>query len=347
MPILASVLGLMLCACYFAASETALASSNRIRIRTMAEEGNKRAKRAAYLLDHFDDTLSTLLVGNNITHIACASLTTLLVTRVWGSGAVAVSTVVLAIVVFFAAEMLPKSYARSRPEKLAMTIAPSLHFLGKLLKPISFVFSAISKGFTRLIGVPDTPSVTEDELYDIIESIGEESGMEEEAASLIHSALEFDDITVQEILTPRNRMVALELGDSYEEILEVIKNGKHSRLPVYDKTPDSIVGILGIRRFLKSYLSNGDTVPLPELLDPPYFLPRKRRIDDALSEMSAGRQHIAVVRDDFGGTMGIVTVEDILEELVGEIWDEDDEAPPAPKEPPQPPQPPQQDEPQS
>lgn len=315
----------MLVACYFATAETALASANRIRIKSLADDGNRRAQKTVALLDDFDRALTTLLVGTNIVHIACASLTTLFVKRLWGAGAVAVSTVVLAIVVFFAAEMLPKSFARAYPEEAALALAPSLRTLMTLLSPITVLFSGISKFITRLFGVPDAPTVTEDELYDIIESIGEEGGIEEEASRLIHSALEFDDITVQQVLTPRNRMVTVALDDSCEEILSVIRESRHSRLPVYDKTPDNIVGILGIRRYLKAYLAQGENVSLAELMDPPYFLPRKRRIDDALSEMSGRKQHIAVVRDDFGGVLGIVTVEDILEELVGEIWDEDDD----------------------
>lgn len=315
----------MLVACYFATAETALASANRIRIKSLADDGNRRAQKTVALLDDFDRALTTLLVGTNIVHIACASLTTLFVKRLWGAGAVAVSTVVLAIVVFFAAEMLPKSFARAYPEEAALALAPSLRTLMTLLSPITVLFSGISKFITRLFGVPDAPTVTEDELYDIIESIGEEGGIEEEASRLIHSALEFDDITVQQVLTPRNRMVTVALDDSCEEILSVIRESRHSRLPVYDKTPDNIVGILGIRRYLKAYLAQGENVSLAELMDPPYFLPRKRRIDDALSEMSGRKQHIAVVCDDFGGVLGIVTVEDILEELVGEIWDEDDD----------------------
>lgn len=315
----------MLVACYFATAETALASANRIRIKSLADDGNRRAQKTVALLDDFDRALTTLLVGTNIVHIACASLTTLFVKRLWGAGAVAVSTVVLAIVVFFAAEMLPKSFARAYPEEAALALAPSLRTLMTLLSPITVLFSGISKFITRLFGVPDAPTVTEDELYDIIESIGEEGGIEEEASRLIHSALEFDDITVQQVLTPRNRMVTVALDDNCEEILSVIRESRHSRLPVYDKTPDNIVGILGIRRYLKAYLAQGENVSLAELMDPPYFLPRKRRIDDALSEMSGRKQHIAVVCDDFGGVLGIVTVEDILEELVGEIWDEDDD----------------------
>lgn len=315
----------MLVACYFATAETALASANRIRIKSLADDGNRRAQKTVALLDDFDRALTTLLVGTNIVHIACASLTTLFVKRLWGAGAVAVSTVVLAIVFFFAAEMLPKSFARAYPEEAALALAPSLRTLMTLLSPITVLFSGISKFITRLFGVPDAPTVTEDELYDIIESIGEEGGIEEEASRLIHSALEFDDITVQQVLTPRNHMVTVALDDSCEEILSVIRESRHSRLPVYDKTPDNIVGILGIRRYLKAYLAQGENVSLAELMDPPYFLPRKRRIDDALSEMSGRKQHIAVVCDDFGGVLGIVTVEDILEELVGEIWDEDDD----------------------
>jgi putative hemolysin len=178
--------------------------------------------------------------------------------------------------------------------------------------------------FSRLFTKTTSPSVTEEELYDIIESIAEDGKIQAADSKLLFSALKFDDITAQEVLTSRVSVVGVEVDSTYPEILDIIKNHKFSRLPVYRETLDDILGILNIRRFVKSYLQHGDSVPVTELMDEPYFVYKKKRIDDLLDEMSAQRLHMAVVRDDYGGTMGIVTVEDILEELVGEIWDETD-----------------------
>ena len=324
LPLYCGLLALILGGGYFACAETAFASSNNIRIKNRAEKGDLRAKDALYVLDHFDKALSTLLVGNNIMHIGTASLATLLVTRLWGAGAVVYSTIVTTMVVFFISEMLPKSFAREYPETTALFLAGSLRFLMKILAPVTLVFSWLGNWVSKFFTKTQSPSVTEEELYDIIESIAEDGKMQAAESKLIFSALRFDDITAQEILTSRVSVVGVEVEASYREILDTIQNNKFSRLPVYRETLDDILGILNIRRFVKSYLQNGESVPVTELMDEPYFVHKKKRIDDLLDEMSAQRLHMAVVRDDFGGTMGIVTVEDILEELVGEIWDETD-----------------------
>ena len=318
------LLALILGGSYFAAAETAFASSNNIRIKNRAESGDRRARAALYVLDHFDKALSTLLIGNNIMHIGSASLATLLITRLWGAGFVAYSTIATTIVVFLVSEMIPKSFANNRPEPVALALAGSLRFLMKLLTPLSAFFTGIGNMAAKRIKTHDIPSVTEDELYDIIDDIVEEGALEQGRSKLLYSALEFDEITVQEVLTARVNVVAVGDDMTYEEILAVIRANKFSRLPVYHDTIDDIVGILNIRRFMKSYLLHGDTVPLSSLMDPPLHVPKKRRIDELLNEMSGRRIHMAVVTDDYGGTLGIVTVEDILEELVGEIWDEDD-----------------------
>ncbi|MDL2235645.1 hemolysin family protein [Christensenellaceae bacterium OttesenSCG-928-L17] len=310
---------------YFAAAETAFASSNVIRIKSRAEKGDSRAKRVLFVLDHFDKALSTLLIGNNIMHISTASIATVLATRLWGTGAVAYSTLATTAVVFLLAEMLPKSFASDHPEKTALVLAGSLRSLMWLLTPVSFVFTRLGRFFSRLIVKEEAPSVTEDELYDIIETITEDGGMEESSGKLLYSALKFDDITVQEVLTARVAIVGIEASMTTDEILSIIKSQKYSRLPVYCETLDDIQGVLNVRRYIKAYMQRGAEVSLAALMDAPYFVPKKKRIDDLLREMSAQRVHMAVVRDDYGGTMGIVTSEDILEELVGEIWDETDE----------------------
>lgn len=310
---------------YFAATEIALASSNKIRIKTMADSGDRRAKRVSYILNHFDKALTTLLIGNNIMHIGASTLATVLVVDLWGDWAVSISTIVLAVIVFLFSEMLPKSYAKSRAESFSLAVSGSLLFLMKLLTPITFIFSSVSNMLAKLFHSKSEPTVTEEELYDIIDEIAEEGTMDQQRSGLIRSALDFDDITVADILTSRVDLAAIDAELTPAEIVEKIKNGRHSRLPVYEDTIDNIIGILGIRKYLKAYMEQGDSLDLRSLLDETLYVHKSMLIDELLRNMQSKKRHMAVVTDDYGGVMGIVTIEDILEELVGEIWDEDDE----------------------
>ena len=310
---------------YFAGSEIAYASVNKIRIKNYAEDGDTRAKKALYILNNFDKSISTLLVGNNLMHIGAATTATVIATRTWGQGAVAYSTLITTLVVFLVSEMIPKNLAKSRNEDFALAVADSLYVLMKLLTPVVFFFTSISKGVSKLFKKQEEPTVTEDELYDILETIKEEGSLEAGKSKLISSALEFADVTAQDALTARVDVVAIDIDSTCDEILQTIKEEKYSRLPVYEDNIDHIIGILNIRKFLKVYMKQGNHINLRALLDPPYFVPKTTKIDDLLQEMSRRKLHMAIVNDDYGGTLGIMTVEDILEELVGEIWDEDDE----------------------
>ena len=323
LPFILAIL-LLFCAAYFAVAETAFASASRNKIKTAADRGDSRAESALYVLDHFDRAISTLLIGTNIVHIAAASLVTVAVTRLWGLNAVSVSTIVTTIVVFFAGEMLPKSIAKKYPERLSKATAPSLRFFMLLFWPVSSLLTLIGRGAAALTKGDPEISVTEDELYDIIEDMTEEGSLDEEQGDLISSALQFGEVTVESILTPRVDLEAIDIGDSLEEILSQVKSQNHSRLPVYEKSVDNIIGILQIRRFIKSYLREGQALDLRSLLDEPFFIHQSTNIDELLPLLSKNRANMAVVTDNYGGTLGIVTVEDILEELVGEIWDEDD-----------------------
>ena len=323
LPFILAIL-LLLCAAYFAVAETAFASASRNKIKTAADRGDSRAETALYVLDHFDRAISTLLIGTNIVHIAAASLVTVAVTRLWGLNAVSISTIVTTIVVFFAGEMLPKSIAKKYPERLSKATAPSLRFFMLLFWPVSSLLTLIGRGAAALTKGDPEISVTEDELYDIIEDMTEEGSLDEEQGDLISSALQFGEVTVESILTPRVDLEAIDIEDSLEEILSQVKSQNHSRLPVYEKSVDNIIGILQIRRFIKSYLREGQSLDLRTLLDEPFFIHQSTNIDELLPLMSKNRANMAVVTDNYGGTLGIVTVEDILEELVGEIWDEDD-----------------------
>lgn len=320
------VILLILCAAYFAVAETSFASVSRVRIKIRAERGEAKAIRALKVLDNFDLAITSILICTNIVHLSAASIVTLAVTRMFPgvSGAVTISTFVMTLVVFFAGEMLPKSIAKKYSERLSLSVAGSLWFFMTVLKPLAKLLTAIGNAAARLAKVDPQISVTEDEIYDIIEDMTEEGSLDEERGELISSALQFAETTVESILTSRVDIVALDIEDSLDEMLSTIKAETHSRLPVYEGSIDNIIGILSIRKFIKIYLREGENMDVRALLDEPYFIHGSTNIDGLLPVMSKKRLNMAVVTDNYGGTLGIVTVEDILEELVGEIWDEDD-----------------------
>ena len=315
---------LLFCAAFFAVAETAYASCPKSRVKAAAERGDARAKTALLILDDFDKAISTLLICTNIVHIATASIVTVAVTKMWGLSAVSISTIVTTIVVFFAGEMLPKSIAKKYSEPLALATGPVLQFLMKVFTPLSALLTWIGQSAAKLTPDETPVSFTEDELYDIIEDMTEEGSLDEQQGELISSALQFGEVTVESVLTPRVDLVAVDISSSLESILAVIKTTNHSRLPVYEGSIDNIIGVLQIRKFIKAYLRLGNNLDLRPLLDEVFFIHQSTNIDELLPVMSKRKLNMAVVTDNYGGTLGIVTVEDILEELVGEIWDEDD-----------------------
>ena len=319
------ILALLLFADYFAVCETSFAAVSRIRLKTAMERGDRRASKAMYVCEHFDKAITTILIGTNIVHLSCASYVTVLVTRRWGLSAVTLSTFVTTIVVFFVGEMLPKSIAKKYSLRLALGTASSLVFFMHLLTPISFVLTKIGEFASRLTKGDSEVSVTEDELYDIIENMTDEGDLDSEQGDLVHSALAFGDLTAESILTARVDMETIDVDDPLEEILSQVKASRHSRIPVYQDSVDNIIGVLQIRRFMREYLQKREKTDLRSLLDEPYFVHQSAKIDELLSVMSSKKINMTIVTDSYGGTVGIVTVEDILEELVGEIWDEDDE----------------------
>ena len=315
---------LILFADYIAVAETALSSVSRVRMKMLAEHGSRRAAKVLDALEHFDRTISTILICTNIAHLGAASVVTVAVTRRWGLSAVAVSTFITSMVVFFVGEMLPKSIAKKYSEHLSLWCIDLLTVLIALFRPASALLAAIGNAASRLTKGDPEISVTEDEIYDIIEDMTEEGSLDEEHGDLISSALQFNDLTVESILTPRVDVVAIDINDDSAAILQQIRSQNHSRLPVYEGSKDNIIGILRIRRYIQAYLKLGDQLDLRGLLDKPIFVTESAAVDELLPIMSRERQNMAVVTDHHGGTAGIVTVEDILETLVGEIWDEDD-----------------------
>ena len=319
------ILALLLCADYFAVCETSFASVSRIRLKTAMERGDRQANKAMYVCEHFDKAITTILIGTNIVHLSCASYVTVLVTRRWGISAVTLSTFVTTIVVFFVGEMLPKSIAKKYSLRLALGTASSLVFFMHLLTPVSFALTKIGEFASHLTRGDSEVSVTEDELYDIIESMTDEGNLDSEQGDLVHSALAFGDLTAESILTARVDMETIDVDDPLDEVLAQVKASRHSRIPVYQDSVDNIIGVLQIRRFMREYLRKREKTNLRSLLDEPYFVHQSAKIDELLSVMSSKKINMTIVTDSYGGTVGIVTVEDILEELVGEIWDEDDE----------------------
>ncbi len=321
---------LLLLAAYFAVAETSMASVSKVRIKMKADRGDGRAKKALWVLENFDRAITTILIGTNIVHITAATIVTVTVTNLVTAAkgdvgaAVTVSTFVTTLVVFFAGEMLPKSLAKKYSERLSLAVAGSLSLIMKILRPIAAVLTAIGNFAARFVKSDPEISVTEDELYDIIEDMTEDKKLSSEQGELISSALQFGGTTVESILTSRVDLAAVDVSMSGEDILEYIRNVKHSRLPVYEGSIDNIIGILQIRTYIKAYL-HGEISDIRSLLDEAYFVHESMMIDDLLPVMSKKRLNMAVVTDSYGGTLGIVTVEDILEELVGEIWDEDDD----------------------
>lgn len=321
---------LLLLAAYFAVAETSMASVSKVRIKMKADRGDGRAKKALWVLENFDRAITTILIGTNIVHISAATIVTVTVTNLVTAAngdvgaAVTVSTFVTTLVVFFAGEMLPKSLAKKYSERLSLAVAGSLSLIMKILRPVAAVLTAIGNFASHFVKSDPEISVTEAELYDIIEDMTEDKKLSSEQGELISSALQFGGTTVESILTSRVDLAAIDVSMSSEDILDYIRNVKHSRLPVYEGSIDNIIGILQIRTYIKAYL-HGEISDIRSLLDEAYFVHESMMIDDLLPVMSKKRLNMAVVTDSYGGTLGIVTVEDILEELVGEIWDEDDD----------------------
>ncbi len=306
---------------YFASAESSYARANKIRLKNAAEGGNRKAKKALHIANHFDKALTTILIGNNIMHLTCSALATVIAAS-WGIPAL-VSTVVTTVIVFLFSEMIPKSFANANSEKVALAYAPSLSLLMKIFTPVAFLFVKISNLFSKLFGGGQDERMTEEELETIIDTVEESGSLDEEQADLLQGAVEFTKTPVEDVMTMREDIVGIDIHDTPENILETVKTTGFSRLPVYDGDIDHIVGILSIREYLRSYLRRG-SVNLRRVMFVPKVATPDTPIDDLFNEMSAGKQQFLVVRDG-DTTVGVATIEDFLEEIVGEIWDEYDE----------------------
>lgn len=319
------IIAIVVCICfsaYFSASETAFTSVNRIRIKNLANDGDKRARTVLELSERYDDLLSTILVGNNIVNIAASSLATVLFIELYPVYGATVSTIVITIVVLIFGEISPKSLAKENPEKFAMATGSILRFLMLLLSPVNWLFKCWKKLLAIVFNADDVKPITEDELLTIVEEAETEGGIDMEQSELIQNAIEFNELEAWDVLTPRVDIKAAEIDDTLEEIEELFRSTGFSRLPIYEDDLDSIVGVLNQKDF-HNYIK-GTGKPVSEYVKPVIFVAGSMKISQLLKRLQMGKTHIAIIVDEYGGTSGLVTMEDIIEELVGEIYDEHD-----------------------
>ena len=310
---------------FFSASETAFSSLNQIRLKSRADDGDRTAARVLAMAEKYDKLLSTILVGNNIVNIAAASIGTIIFTQMLGAerGAT-VSTIVLTIVVLIFGEVSPKSLAKEMPETVATAVAPALSLLMVVFTPLTWLFSQWKRLLNRFVHSSESDTITEGELMTMVSEAENDGELTDRESELIRSAIEFDDVEVEEILTPRVDVVAVEDDISLEELAQTFAESGYSRLPVYHDTVDNIIGVVHEKDFYIARLKK--SVTMEDLIAPTLYTTGSTQISQLLRTLREQHHHMAVVVDEYGGTEGIITLEDILEELVGEIWDEHDEA---------------------
>lgn len=317
---------LVLCYSFFSASETAFSSMNKIKLKALANTGNEKAQKTLDLSDNFTSLLTTILIGNTIVNVVAASLATVFFTRIFSEDGVAISSIVMTLVIMIIGEIIPKTMAKHCPEKFAMFITPILKLLVFIFTPLTFLFNKLESIFSSLFKDDDEGYNTE-EFITLVEEANEDGDLEEHEADLITNAIEFEDVDVSEILTPRIDVIAIELGeDSNTKIEKMYRESGYSRLPVYKDNIDNIIGVLHEKDFYYYLLhKKNNKNGIETIIQPVIYTQPQVKVSSLLKEFQANKTHMAVVCDEYGGTEGIITMEDILEELVGEIYDEHDE----------------------
>ena len=316
----------LICSAYFASSETAFTAVSKVRLRTLSDKGNKKAKKALWISDRFDKTLTTILIGNNIFHAAGASLTTLFLLELLGEKAddfSMVGTFVTALIVYLFAEMIPKSISKVHNEKFALTIASSLRLLVKILTPVSAIFTAISNLIARLFASGEQNTVTEEEIISIIETIEDEGVLDPEKQALVNSAMEFRHKLAKDIMVPMDQVISVSSTTPKKELVEIIRTSPYSRIPVYEGHEKNVIGILPANRYLALYAA-GKPVMLRKILLKPYVFDQNTEITELLQRMRLNKLHMVFITNEKRKKIGLITMEDLLEELVGEIQDETD-----------------------
>lgn len=324
-PILLMIV-LIFISAFFSMSETVFSSLNTIRIKTFIEEGKNGSKKALWIAEHFDKTITTILVGNNLANIALATISARFFSTLFNSGQTyvdVVNTLVMTTIILICGEIWPKSTAKNNPESLALLISGIMYWLIRILSPVTFVFRKINSILTKNQD-NDNVSVTNDELEKIFDTMEEEGSIDEDEAEMLQSVLDLHEKKVGDIMTPRVDMIGVDVNDDLEDIKKVFFEHQFSRVPVYEKTIDKIIGILH-ERDLFTKLIKGQKVIIRKLIQEPMFVSKSMKVDTLIETLQREKVHLAVVSGEFGGTSGIVTMEDALEELVGEIYDEHDD----------------------
>lgn len=317
---------LLIMSALFSSMETAFSSVNKIRLKHEAANGSKKAARALDIAENFDKALTSILIGNNIVNILSSALGTVIFTDLFGTAGIAVSTAVMTVLVLIFGEVIPKSFAKQNAEKCALAFAGILGGIMFILTPFSAVFGGLQRLLSKISKPDDSPNFTEDELKYIIEEIEDQGVLEEKESDLVRSALEFDEITVEQILVPRVKIVAVERGAGIDDIMEIFIRDRYSRLPVYEGSVDNIVGLVNEKDFFALVTrSEGAPSGIEGIIQKALYVSEMKLISEVLYEMQRSKIHMAIVKDQYGGTSGLVTMEDIIEELVGEIYDENDE----------------------
>ncbi len=307
---------------YFSATETAFTSLNKIRLKNMAGDGDKKAKDVLEIYDNYDNLLSTILVGNNLVNIAISSIATVMFLELYPKYGATIATAVATVIVLIFGEISPKSLAKESPERFAMFSAPIIRFFMLILKPINWIFSCWKKLIAKLFNADGIRPITEDELLTMVEEAQTEGGIDEGQSELIQNAIEFNDLEAWDVLTPRVDIKAIEIDEDEDEIAELFLETGFSRLPVYEDDLDNIIGVLNQKDF-HNYIKGG-RASVSEYIKPVIFVAGSMRIAQLLKRLQTVKTHIAIIVDEYGGTYGLVTMEDIIEELVGEIYDEHD-----------------------
>ena len=323
-----SIIGMLICLIlsgFFSATETAFSCLNKTRLKVLVEKGNKRAQRTFDLAEKYDKLISTVLIGNNIVNIALSAIATLLFVDLLSNAeySATVSTAVTTVVVLIFGEITPKSIAKDYPESFAMFATPFIRLLMVLFAPLNAFFSGWKKLIGKMFKSNEESKMSQEELLMLLEEVEQEGGLDEEEGELLRNAVEFGDLEVKDILTHRVELEAVNIRATKDEVAQAFTESRFSRLPVYEESIDKIVGIIHQKDFYKG--TGVIDAPVSEIMTPPLFIYQTEKVDDLLRELQKNKAHIAVVLDEYGGTLGIVTMEDILEELVGDIWDEHDE----------------------
>ena len=323
------IVGIVLCICFSAfcsSSEMAYSSCNALRLESMKNGGSKRAGTAVLITEHFDDALSAILIGNNLANIGASSLASVLVIMLTGTEDYAwLTTLILTLLVIIFGETMPKITTKKNPNTVAVRHAWAVHFMMVILRPLIWLVVKLIHLITFKLPVPNQggPEEAVEELQSIIETAEVEDVLDEDQSELVQAAIDFADVSALEVMTARVDVCAIDIEDDWEDILSVIEEAPYSRLPVYEGSVDNIIGVLYLNHFLKA-LSDGDRVDIRKLLMPPCYVYKTMKLPAVLNQLRHAKQHLAVVTDEYGGTLGVLSMEDVLEQIVGDIWDETD-----------------------